>query len=129
MVFSDKEIAKADAILAYMKEYNGDYVDSTDLYVATGRGDNVMRNVMAEDLGLLSWHASMIRLTEEGRIAAEMGFGAWLEQRAQKRSEPLHVKNVKTESEKRLEKWMAWGGIIGGIAAAIDILLRLLGLF
>lgn len=84
---------------------------------------------MVKELGLISRDGDNYLITEEGENAFGLGFKAWLEERERKKSEPLPVKNVKSESERRLEKWVAWGGIIGGIAAGIDILLRLLGLF
>ena len=61
--------------------------------------------------------------------AYEMGFKAWLEEHERKAQEPMPVKEVKSESEERMAKWLAWSGIIGGVAAGIDILLRLLGFF
>ena len=129
MNYTEVQIRQADAALRLMHETKGS-VDGHDIYQVMGPPKaEYMRMVLCDVLHLTVRSNSMYALTEEGEKAYEMGFKAWMEEHNRKSQEPLPVKEVKSESEKRLAKWLAWSGIIGGVAAGIDILLRLLGLF
>ena len=129
MNYTEVQIRQADAALRLMHETKGS-VDGHDIYQVMGPPKaEYMRMVLCDVLHLTVRSNSMYALTEEGEKACEMGFKAWMEEHNRKAQEPLPVKEVKSESEKRLAKWLAWSGIIGGVAAGIDILLRLLGLF
>ena len=128
MNYNDVQIRQADNALELLHERQG-YVDGHELWQAIGHPKaEYMRDQLCDVLQLTAKRINSYMLTEEGERAYQMGFKAWLDEREQKKSEPFPVKNVKSESEKRLEKWLAWGGIIGGIAAGIDILLNLLKL-
>ena len=129
-MYTDEQIRQADAALKLLHGKSG-FTYGHELWQVmshAGKDANAMRSRMVKDLGLISREGDNYQITEEGEKAYEMGFKAWLEERERKKSEPLPVKNIKPESEKRLEKWLAWGGIIGGIAAGIDIILNLLKL-
>ena len=129
--YSDEEIKRIDAVLLYLKDH-GSYSLNRMPGVQPPAEMNrsfIEKTVVGSGLGIVDIDKYVCFLTDEGRKAADMGFAAWLEERERKAQEPLPVKEVKSESEKRLAKWLAWSGIIGGVAAGIDILLRLLGLF
>lgn len=129
-MYTDEQIRQADAALKLLHGKSG-FTYGHELWQVmshAGKDANAMRSRMVKELGLISREGDNYQITEEGEKAYEMGFKAWLEERERKKSEPLPVKNIKPESEKRLEKWLAWGGIIGGIAAGIDIILNLLKL-
>lgn len=129
-MYTDEQIRQADAALKLLHGKSG-FTYGHELWQVmshAGKDANAMRSKMVKELGLISREGDNYQITEEGEKAYEMGFKAWLEERERKKSEPLPVKNIKPESEKRLEKWLAWGGIIGGIAAGIDIILNLLKL-
>ena len=129
-MYTDEQIRQADAALKLLHGKSG-FTYGHELWQVmshAGKDSNAMRSRMVKELGLISREGDNYQITEEGEKAYEMGFKAWLEERERKKSEPLPVKNIKPESEKRLEKWLAWGGIIGGIAAGIDIILNLLKL-
>lgn len=129
-MYADEQIRQADAALKLLHGKSG-FTYGHELWQVmshAGKDANAMRSRMVKELGLISREGDNYQITEEGEKAYEMGFKAWLEERERKKSEPLPVKNIKPESEKRLEKWLAWGGIIGGIAAGIDIILNLLKL-
>ena len=131
MDYEDYQIKQAEAMLSALHNAK-DSVDGYALHqimAVHGIKDQYMRTRLTDILGLAIKKGYSYYITEEGEKAYEMGFRAWLEERERTKSEPVPVKNVKSESEKKLEKWVAWGGIIGGIAAGIDILSRLLGLF
>lgn len=129
MTYTEAQIRQADAALKLLYERKG-FVDGHDIYQVMGHPKaEYMRMVLCDVLHLTVRRGNMYALTEDGGKACEMGFKAWLEERERKTQEPLPVKEVKSESEIRLAKWLAWSGIIGGVAAGIDILLRLLGLF
>lgn len=130
MDYSEVQIKQADAALKLLHGKGG-FTYGHELWQVmshAGKDANAMRTKMVKELGLISREGDNYQITEEGEKAYEMGFKAWLEERERKKSEPAPVKNIKSESEKRLEKWLAWGGIIGGIAAGIDIILNLLKL-
>ena len=129
-MYTDEQIRQADAALKLLHGKSG-FTYGHELWQVmshAGKDANAMRSRMVKELGLISREGDNYQITEDGGKAYEMGFKAWLEERERKKSEPLPVKNIKPESEKRLEKWLAWGGIIGGIAAGIDIILNLLKL-
>lgn len=129
-MYTDEQIRQADAALKLLHGKSG-FTYGHELWQVmshAGKDANAMRSRMVKELGLISREGDNYQITEEGEKAYEMGFKAWLDERERKKSEPLPVKNIKPESEKRLEKWLAWGGIIGGIAAGIDIILNLLKL-
>lgn len=130
-MYTDEQINQADAALKLLHARSG-FTYGHELWQVmshAGKDANAMRLKMVKELGLISRDGDNYLITEEGENAFRMGFKAWLEERERKKSEPAPVKNIKSETEKRLDAWVAWGGIIGGIAALIDILLRLLGLF
>ena len=129
MNYTEVQIRQADAALRLMHETKGS-VDGHELYQVMGHPKaEYMRAVLCDILHLITRKGNSYMITEEGEKAYEMGFKSWMEEHNRKAQEPLPVKEVKSESEKRLAKWLAWSGIIGGVAAGIDILLRLLGLF
>ena len=87
-----------------------------------------LNDIMCGNLGLVRHTGDIYSLTALGREAAEMGFSAWLQEQERKAKEPLPTKEVKDTNERRIERWQAWCGIIGGIIAVIDLVLRMLGI-
>lgn len=98
----------------------------------TLRGGNVnvrqLLNEMESNLKLVGRIGDMWYLSSEGRNAADMGMKAYLQEQERKTKEPVPTKEVKDTYERRIERWQAWCGIIGGIIAIIDLVLRMLGI-
>lgn len=128
-IYSEEEIRQAGEVLDYLKEHKGFNFGNRPHPEGSGcMQRRFLNNVMCDDLGLVRHTGDIYSLTALGREAAEMGFSAWLQEQERKAKEPVPTKEVKDTYERRMERWQAWCGIIGGIIAIIDLVLRILGI-
>lgn len=128
-IYSEEEIRQAGEVLEYLKEHRGFNFGNRPHPEGSGcMQRRFLNNVMCDDLGLVRHTGDIYSLTALGREAAEMGFSAWLQEQERKAKEPVPTKEVKDTYERRIERWQAWCGIIGGIIAIIDLVLRILGI-
>jgi len=128
-IYSEEEIRQASEVLEYLKEHKGFNFGNRPHPEGSGcMQRRFLNNVMCDDLGLVRHTGDIYSLTALGREAAEMGFSAWLQEQERKAKEPVPTKEVKDTYERRMERWQAWCGIIGGIIAIIDLVLRILGI-
>ena len=93
-----------------MNKRRGEYVDSTELFGEMGR-NNLMRNVMIEDLGLMAWHGTVLRLTDRGRLATEKGFRKYIEE--------LDREKVEVTIDRRISILSGLYSMIGGGLVAL----------
>ena len=128
-IYSEEEIRQAGEVLEYLKEHKGFNFGNRPHPEGSGcMQRRFLNNVMCDDLGLVRHTGDIYSLTALGREAAVMGFSAWLQEHERKAKEPVPTKEVKDTYERRMERWQAWCGIIGGIIAIIDLVLRILGI-
>lgn len=128
-IYSEEEIRQAGEVLEYLKEHKGFNFGNRPHPEGSGcMQRRFLNNVMCDDLGLVRHAGDIYSLTALGREAAELGFSAWLQEQERKAKEPVPTKEVKDTYERRMERWQAWCGIIGGIIAIIDLVLRILGI-
>lgn len=128
-IYSEEEIRQAGEVLEYLKEHKGFNFGNRPHPEGSGcMQRRFLNNVMCDDLGLVRHTGDIYSLTALGREAAELGFSAWLQELERKAKEPVPTKEVKDTYERRMERWQAWCGIIGGIIAIIDLVLRILGI-
>jgi len=128
-IYSEGEIRQAGEVLRFLKENKR--FDFSNRPHPAGSGcmqRKFLNDIMCGDLGLVRHTGDIYSLTALGREAAEMGFSAWLQEQERKAKEPVPTKEVKDTYERRMERWQAWCGIIGGIIAIIDLVLRILGI-
>ncbi len=110
MRYTDEEIKAADDALKFINKRRGEYVDSTELFGEMGK-NNLMRNVMIEDLGLMSWHSTLLRLTDRGRLAAEKGFRKYIEE--------LDREQIEVTIDRRVSILSGLYSLIGGGLVAL----------
>lgn len=128
-IYSEEEIRQAGEVLEYLKEHKGFNFGNRPHPEGSGcMQRRFLNNVMCDDLGLVRHTGDIYSLTALGREAEELGFSAWLQEQERKAKEPVPTKEVKDTYERRMERWQAWCGIIGGIIAIIDLVLRILGI-
>lgn len=128
-IYSEEEIRQAGEVLEYLKEHKGFNFGNRPHPEGSGcMQRRFLNNVMCDDLGLVRHTGDIYSLTALGREAAEVGFSVWMEELERKAKEPVPTKEVKDTYERRIERWQAWCGIIGGIIAIIDLVLRILGI-
>lgn len=129
-MYTEQEIKRMEAALALLRD-SRQSVEGR-LVRNTLRGGNVnvrqLLNEMESNLKLVGRIGDMWYLSSEGRNAADMGMKAYLQEQERKTKEPVPTKEVKDTYERRIERWQAWCGIIGGIIAIIDLVLRMLGI-
>lgn len=126
-IFSEEEILQAGEVLRYLKEHKGFNIGHRPRPEGSGcMQRKFLNDIMCDDLGLVRHTGDIYSLTALGREAAEVGFRAWLQEQERKAKEPVQVRKVEDETQRRYVRWELWASVISALTGIILLAYTLL---